>query len=415
MAARQSFVLSEEMARNIAESGEIYTYFHPIVDIPNKRFLGFEAMAKGDFAEEGEIVRLSQLAFEGCDPELLIRVDRLRRAKALEEFKILHERQDSLKLFLNIAAGILQFEQADFTYLLKQVEESGLPPSAIVIEGDIETVLENIPVEIEVFYKECGFKTCINGVNQDAPFMDCMLRYEPTFIKITEDFLPGGPRDSYRTKMLSSLLDCARKSGTTVLGTSVASLDQAVRFLDSGLNVQQGDLFTIPKSGDKAASVRQLFDMVEKAYEQHRLGQKKAKAKLKRGYGLRMNFSSSLASKMTKVPSDTYTQVLVENLSLGGEACMGYVINEKGRQITQAIFNMQLVGEQGVPTEGVPINNSDHAMNEMFLHLQAGVEPYVSQSYYSRLADRQCFLVARTFYSRIGLWHALVLEMTFPG
>ena len=94
---------------------------------------------------------------------------------------------------------------------------------------------------------------------------------------------------------------------------------------------------------------------------------------------------------------------------------MGYILNDEGIQTISTVFNAQLVDADELPVDGVTQKGDDHCMEELHLHLDAGAEKYASQSYFSRMAGRKCFLVARSFYSRIGLRYVLVLEMLYPG
>lgn len=410
-----SSVVSDEIAQSIVESGAVYTYFQPVINLPRKSVLGFEASNKGGAVALGEPVRLSEMCFEGCAPEMRIKIDRLCREKALEDFRILHAKQGWLKLFLAVDASILQFEQSDFTYLMKQVEESGLPPESIIIEASLDTVINHIPVEIDTFYREYGFKTCVSNVNIDQPFLDCLLRFEPTYMKIGDSLLPGSPGDSYRTRMLAGLMDFSRKTGTTMIGTNVDSLNESVQMLHAGIVHQQGSYFTLSDDEGDTGAAKTFFSNIQAAYGKFKEGHEEIRAKLRQEFSGRMSLASSIAAKLSGQPAVqfgvTLEKLINENLDIG----MGYVLDDAGIQILPAICNRRMVSEDGPLSDTVPADGTDHSIEEMFLHLDAGVDRYVSPAYASPVVGLMCFSVVNTFYCQSGLRHILVLEMLYPS
>lgn len=240
--------LSEELRRIIADSA-VRTLFQPIVELEQRRVVGYEALARGPkdsvFETPGAMFSLSSRA--GVSAAL----DRVCRDAAL---------RDSAgfaaggSLFLNVLPDGLEDRQ----WLDSAAASNGdgragrwqlvLEVSERAIGGDPERFLRAVRR-----LKETGWSLALDDVGTGYGTLALLERIRPDYLKIDGSIVRSIERHLIKQEVLNSVVQIAGRIGASVIAEGVETEEELATLRSAGAALGQGYLFAVPAPAGRDA------------------------------------------------------------------------------------------------------------------------------------------------------------------
>ncbi|NDV20747.1 EAL domain-containing protein [Pseudodesulfovibrio sp. JC047] len=406
--------VDEKKVRAILESRQINTYFQPVVAIASKSIIGFEAFSRvtGEFARCPDI---RMLFHKDLSPELIVNVDRLCRDKALARYRSIHETHPDLLLYLNVNVDIMPHVDPDSAYLFEQIEQLGIAPQSVVVEGvsfapDVERM-----AAFCAHFREHGLKVGLDGCAVDEPFNSAISRLKPDFIKINRSFFGDTERAEYSAKTLEGLISAADHVGASVIGCGVETEAESIRLLMAGVNLQQGYYYTRGEErhvGDPAWMFR---EKIVETYDKYLKVKNRQVRRKKERFVQIFKDVSSVCSKLSN-RSEEWFEDGCKKLARTGEGIISlFVLDTTGRQITRRISSSL---RQSASHPDVILKTDigvSHSVEDYVLYLDIGYEKFVTPPFVSPFTGEKACLVSTPFFNIQGDRYIVCVEMALAG
>ncbi len=227
----------------IIESESIKAIYHPIVDISERKVVGYEALCRGPENTEFEMpTKLFRVAYEA---NLVLKLECLCRQKALEGARGL---PSSSLLFLNVES-----ESVEDPYLRQIISTNILEPlklstDQIVLEVTEQTAVTNFNEFKNAFgyFKELGFKMSIDDAGAGYTSLQCVAELIPDFIKLDMSLIRSVDKDAVKQQLVRTFVDLADKAGVLLIAEGIETINELQILLDLGVELGQGYLFAYP-------------------------------------------------------------------------------------------------------------------------------------------------------------------------
>lgn len=236
---------NKEKLQELILKEEISTLFQPIVQIAEKRIIGFEALSRGPAGTEYENpYSLFELAKQSG---LIFEIDRLCKKRALANaFRL---RQD-LKLFVNCLPVTIEDPEFQGDYLRGLLKASALKPGNIVLEISEREVVDDIRSLHDAinYYSHLGFLTAVDDTGAGYSNMEMIVELKPNFIKLDISMVRDVHTNHLKQELIRSLVSLSEKMGAAVIAEGVETVDEDTAL--RGLNVPfcQGYLYARPSA-----------------------------------------------------------------------------------------------------------------------------------------------------------------------
>ena len=241
--------------RRILREESIRTLFQPIVRLPWRKILGFEALSRGP---EGSYLETADNLFgfterAGMLGEVeMLCVDRaLANAKKLPEGSI---------LFLNLSMLGLEFIESEEPGLTGKVKESGRSPAECVLEITERTYAESADRlrERVAELRKNGFRIAIDDMGTGYSALHVLAELQPDFIKLDKMLVRDLPDEPIKRNLVSAITTFANDSQSVVIAEGVETEDEAETLMELGIELQQGYFFGFPESVEKLKNTNVL-------------------------------------------------------------------------------------------------------------------------------------------------------------
>lgn len=402
-----------QLIREMIATGNVNTLFQPVVSIPTKSILGFEAFSEGVCGQD----RLAgcRLFSEDSPAELRLALDRLCREKALKNFRPIVEKHPNIMLFLNLDLAVLSLNEAVVDYFADQAARIGIPPDRIVIEAPIH-MLMSVSTEVEDYYrKKKGFLVSADNVGVSDPFFELFYRRSVDFIKINRSFFAMG--DDRSGRMLKRLVKLAGEMGSSVVAQCVETEEESVFLLKSGVVLQQGYFYT--KDGQRQGGgkdgdpVKLFFGKIKDTYAKY-LALRRENIRDRRVRFEALNRTAvRFAGKLAEVDTSDYEQTVRQLVADHEVLISAFVVDENGIQITTRPRIKGLGAKAARMPEAFP--GFDHGGRDYFLYIQMGYEKFVTSPFDSFELGIPACLMAMPFMGIDNHRYVLCLEFPHPG
>jgi EAL domain-containing protein (putative c-di-GMP-specific phosphodiesterase class I)/GGDEF domain-containing protein len=250
--ARQDFhkrgeVLDEARlveARRILRDRSVTTLFQPILGLPERQVLGFEALSRGP---SGSYLEPAENLFGFADRSgLLGEVERLCVELALQRAARLPA---DCMLFINLSNHGLEHLDAVGTELAALFEGSGLTPRDCVLEITERTYAESQAVLNERVrrLRLQGFRIAIDDMGTGYSALHVLAELKPDFIKLNHLLVRGLPRAPIKRNLVSAITSFAAAAQSVVIAEGVEREDESRALVELGVMLQQGFHFGHPR------------------------------------------------------------------------------------------------------------------------------------------------------------------------
>ncbi len=231
-------------ARKAVENGEFELHYQPIVDLPDGRLRGVEALIRwpqsdGSVALPGTFLPvIEEMGLIGAVGEWVL-------SEASAQTRVWHDAGSTFFTSINLA--LPQLWRRDLAArMLRTIRASGVPPSAMVIEitesaamSDPERtrhILEELRVE--------GIGLAVDDFGTGYSSLSRVKDLPVDILKIDRPFLRGLPVDQAAAASVRAIVQLAHGLGMRALAEGIETEAQRTYLLQEGCTLGQGFLFS---------------------------------------------------------------------------------------------------------------------------------------------------------------------------
>jgi len=233
--------------RAILRDGSVRTLFQPIVRLPWRRVLGFEALSRGP---EGSYLETAENLFGFTERAgLLGEVEMLCVDRALINARKLPE---GSILFLNLSMLGLEFIESEELDLTGRVKEAGRAPAECVLEITERTYAESADRlrERVAELRKNGFRIAIDDMGTGYSALHVLAELQPDFIKLDKMLVRDLPDEPIKRNLVSAITSFAKDSQSIVIAEGVETEDEVDILIKLGIELQQGYFFGFPEPAE---------------------------------------------------------------------------------------------------------------------------------------------------------------------
>jgi EAL domain-containing protein (putative c-di-GMP-specific phosphodiesterase class I)/GGDEF domain-containing protein len=233
--------------RRILREKSVHTLFQPIVHLPDREVLGFEALSRGPsgtYLESAEnLFGFTERAGMLGEVELLCLDRALANSVRLPEGAI---------LFLNLSMYGLEYIESEAKGLLDRVEDVGRSPNECVLEITERTYAESasrLKERVDELRKH-GFRIAIDDMGTGYSALHILADLQPDFIKLDKMLVRDLQDEPIKRNLVSAIIGFGRDSQSTVIAEGVETEAEVEVLTELGIELQQGFFFGYPKPLD---------------------------------------------------------------------------------------------------------------------------------------------------------------------
>lgn len=243
-ASREDADAAERKGRlqDIIASGDVTTLVHPVLRLEDLEIIGYEALSRGP---AGEFERPDKLFAVAYDADLVLRLERLCRKKALAAAADL---PPGRMLFLNIEPEAIadpELRDVMFTALLA---DAAITPDRIVLEiTERQAITDFATFRSTLEYlRALGFKVAVDDAGAGYASLQVLAEVKPEWIKVDMSLVRGIDRDEIRAQLMRSMVAFAERVGVRLIAEGIETEDELASLRQLGVGYGQGFLFTRP-------------------------------------------------------------------------------------------------------------------------------------------------------------------------
>jgi EAL domain-containing protein (putative c-di-GMP-specific phosphodiesterase class I)/GGDEF domain-containing protein len=249
---RRELSWGEELHR-IIQIADIDTVFQPVVDLRERRVLGYEAFARGprDTLFEAPRAMFALSDRVGVSTKL----DRMCCEAALRAFGKL---ASGVQLFLNVLPSSLADESWCHERLLPLVGSLALAPADLVLEVS-EREAEPDPARFLASvaqFQADGFALALDDVGTGRAALETIERMRPDYLKLDVSLVRNIHESLIQQEVLETLTALAARIDAAVIAEGIETEAERAALVAGGARYGQGYLFAMPQGapwGTKAA------------------------------------------------------------------------------------------------------------------------------------------------------------------
>jgi EAL domain-containing protein (putative c-di-GMP-specific phosphodiesterase class I) len=226
----------------VLRAGAVHSVYQPVVDLEERRALGFEALT-----------RVSNGAFPG--PERLFKVarennaiwklERLCRGRAIEGCRGLAPDQ---MLFLNVEPDSVRDPELRGETTFNLLRASRLQPSQVVLEMTEHSAVRDMLELRQVldYFKFLGYRLAMDDVGSGYSGLKAIAELKPDFIKIDMSLIRNIDRHPIKQDLTGTIARFSIRSGITLIAEGVERPEELRCLKEIGVRYAQGFLFARP-------------------------------------------------------------------------------------------------------------------------------------------------------------------------
>ena len=227
----------------IITNRELSPVFQGIVDLDARALLGYEALIRGpaNTSLHSPLTLFETANRCGCLSELEFAC----REVSVAQFVRLNLPG---KVFINVSPMSLLDEQHRDGIARRILDETGLPPSRIVIELSEQYPLDDYELirNATLHYREMGFEIAIDDLGAGYAGLRIWAEIRPEYVKIDRHFIENIHQDSVKREFVRSIREIAVGLGCRVIAEGVELAEELDAVRSIGINLVQGYYFGRP-------------------------------------------------------------------------------------------------------------------------------------------------------------------------
>jgi diguanylate cyclase (GGDEF)-like protein len=222
---------------------QVRAHFQPIVDLLGGTVLGYEVLSRAArfpcIADAFTLARSHGLAWD---------FEAACRASAIAQIVELNGRARGLRFFLNVGPEVLSDPRFLSVFTCGSLTEVGVEPSQIVLElTEPQAVKDHGRFsELIQHYTGQGFEVALDDFGVGHSSLVTLVNCTPHFLKLDIELVRGIHLDSYRQRLVRSLVGFAANVDSKLVAEGVEDWDELEVLVRLGVRYAQGFLFARP-------------------------------------------------------------------------------------------------------------------------------------------------------------------------
>lgn len=379
----------------------VRSYKQPIVNLREKRQIGYEALSRGIHPDKGDLIPADALFHSAQSNGLLPEIDRMCSDMAISMFAK-HARSDYM-LFVNFDVSSLEEGNDSNSRILSRTAAMGIPPESVAIEI-VESKAANdfALMKFVEWHREFGFKIVLDDFGRAHSNLDRLHMLQPDIVKIDQHLVRGIAEDHYRRSIVESILALSEKVGAISLVEGAETIDDVLECVKLGANLFQGYYFSEPVRIEKDidAEVDSRIDLVFRKSVKMLQKRWMSNAEERQRYEEMMTYFVDMIGRKGREGLDkALSEIVVDAV---GVEC-AYIVDSEGVQITRTHFQSEdhvrfFKGGQGTSARG-----TNHFLKHYFLKMKtSGDHQTLTRPYVSTITGNMCRTMGQMLQSSDG-------------
>lgn len=233
----------QERLREIIAGEQVRTLVHPVFKLDTMEVVGYEALSRGP--EDSEFERPDKLFRIAYDADLVLRLERLCRKKALEAAGSM---PDGRLLFLNVEPDAVSDPELREIMTTSLLTATNITPDRIVLEITERSAITDFTAFRSTleYLRALGFNIAVDDAGAGYGSLQCLAEVRPEWLKIDISLIRGIDADEVRSQLVASLVQFADRIGVSLIAEGVETQGELDAIRKLGVEYAQGFLFSLP-------------------------------------------------------------------------------------------------------------------------------------------------------------------------
>lgn len=230
-----------QLAR-VIHLGLVRSVYQPVVDILERRVIGFEALTR---VGSGRFENVETLFKAAEANDALWSLERLCRRRALEGVPALASDQ---LLFMNIEPDSANDPQLMGPQFLDALAAAGLSPGQVVLELTEHSAVRDFVAFRRTLerFRTLGFRLAMDDVGSGYSGLQAIAEIGPDFIKADMHLVRGLHESPIKRELIDTMQRFSESTGITLVAEGVESAAELEALVAVGVRCAQGFLFARP-------------------------------------------------------------------------------------------------------------------------------------------------------------------------
>ena len=245
----------ENDLRRAIERQEFQLFYQPIVQLSNRKVIGFEALLRWQHPEKGLISpeKFIPLAEE---TGLIVPIGwwvMEQASRQMRQWQEKYEVASSMAVSINVSPR--QLEGIDISNCIKKIlEKTALSPGCLRLEITESTIIDNIDQTVSLFkqLKALGIKLSMDDFGTGYSSLSYLNRLPIDTLKIDRSFVNKLEKEPENIKLIQTIVNLAKNMQVNVIAEGVETSDQLIQLKELNCEYGQGYLFSKPVSTEGA-------------------------------------------------------------------------------------------------------------------------------------------------------------------
>ncbi len=254
--AQQRAAIEADLRRGVRQ-GEIRPYLQPIVNLSDRRLIGFEALARWQHPLRG-LLAPSEFISVAEDTGLIVEIDTLILKEAcaiIGGWRLAHPEQQ-LQLSVNVS-GRTFVDPSLPDHVARALQSSGLDANNLYLEITETMLVEDIDSTTQVVerLKQLGVRLAIDDFGTGYSSLLYLKRFPVGILKIDRSFIDGLGVDREDEVIVKAVIGVARALDIDLVAEGVETERQLEMLMELGCDYVQGYLFGRPCDAEAAEAL----------------------------------------------------------------------------------------------------------------------------------------------------------------
>ena len=240
----------------ILKTEAIHPVYQPVIDLLEKRIVGFEALTR---VSPEAFAGPEQLFKAAYDNDSVWKLDRLCRERAIRSARGLDDEQ---LLFLNMEPDSIHDPalRSEATFAL--LRDSNLKPSQVVLEMTEHSAVRDFTSlrQLLSYLQFHGFRLAVDDVGSGYSGLKSIAEIKPDFIKIDMALIRDIHLHPIKQDLTGTIARFSTSSGITLIAEGVETAEELRCLQSIGVRYAQGYLFARPGAPFPKADLSALED-----------------------------------------------------------------------------------------------------------------------------------------------------------
>ncbi len=240
------------------DAGEFEVFYQPIVNAHSGQLIGAEALVRWNHPTRGLLLPLDFITIAEATGLIVPLGRQVLRHAAFQAQEWRLGGLVSQDFYVSVNLSSYQLQEPDLVEdISRALEDSGLPPEALVLEVTETALIKNLDLTLPRLHAlRClGVRLAVDDFGTGYSSLSYLADLPVNFVKIDKSFVDRITRDAEGSAMVRGVIDLSRALGFTCIAEGVERENQRSVLDELGCDNVQGYLFARPASGPDVAQI----------------------------------------------------------------------------------------------------------------------------------------------------------------